>query len=701
MTLKTKIIATDTASLVKSLNTRLESLGLTLKVDTTQGGILDTVAFIASKMDNSNLAKLARMGTPEILAKVENAAKLCGPDNIFIYTGTKEDVAYIKQQAIEKGEEGALPNYKPNHRIHHDLPQEQGRLTKQTFYLAEPGQEISSSQNRMDRTEGLALIANKMSGMMKGKTMFVSLISRGPIGSHGANPALGISSSTWVLDNARLLYRDNFEGFDADVAKKGYYFTNIHSEGTNTPEGLKDAGIFMDLNGNRFQDETTYSFGTTYAGNTLLFKKGHHRFAINKAIYQNRGQELAEHMFITAIEDHRLSGTKWIAGAAPSGCGKTTTAMAGTKFIGDDLAQMWIENGKVRSVNPEDGVFAIVEDSNQEGDPMLMDVIRNSATDEVLWSNVLIDPSGTPRYVNDGLGEYPASGTNYQGLWINETKDAKGNPAMFQRDKFGSIVEKDGEPVLIPMSHPNSRATVAGASLANYDVVSADNPDGVDTTIFTYSGRDADTMPPVWKADTIIQGVAIGANIVSKATATEVGASGVKRAPWANLPFNPGLAGDYMDAQIKFFGNTKIEEEPTMAGLNYFLTDEARGGKSSDLLGEKKDVKVWLKWLALNDENVLSGISSPIGTLPKFDDLKNLFTSEINKEYSQDLYDKQFSLYTHKIIARIDMQVEAYGKEENVPEAYFTEMSRQKAALLELSEKYGDIVTPDQLAKIQ
>ena len=85
--------------------------------------------------------------------------------------------------------------------------------------------------------------------------------------------------------------------------------------------------------------------------------------------------------------------------------------------------------------------------------------------------------------------------------------------------------------------------------------------DDVLARVFTYSGRDADTMPPVWAARTPDEGVVIGACIVSAATATEVGATGVKRAPWANAPFIPGALGDYMEAQFKFFGSEKIKKE--------------------------------------------------------------------------------------------------------------------------------------------
>ena len=38
---------------------------------------------------------------------------------------------------------------------------------------------------------------------------------------------------------------------------------------------------------------TTYSFNCTYAGNTLLLKKGNHRFAVDLATYYGGGEELS------------------------------------------------------------------------------------------------------------------------------------------------------------------------------------------------------------------------------------------------------------------------------------------------------------------------------------------------------------------------------------------------------------------------
>jgi phosphoenolpyruvate carboxykinase (GTP) len=248
------------------------------------------------------------------------------------------------------------------------------------------------------------------------------------------------------------------------------------------------------------------------------------------------------------------------------------------------------------------------------------------------------------------------------------------------------------------MSHPNSRCTLASASLANYSDVAEDSA-GVETRVITYSGRDSDTMPPVWVAKNPDQGVVIGACIVSAATATEVGATGVRRAPWANAPFIPGALGDYMDSQFQFFGSSAIAEDrrPILAGLNYFLTHQARGGNDQGLLGEKRDVKVWLAWLERRAHGDVDAIDTPIGYLPLYDDLKELFREIIDKEYPLELYNKQFSLYIDNILARVDLQTEAYGKEPNIPNRLFDVLNQQRNELAALKEQYGPIASPADL----
>ena len=622
-----------------------------------------------NRLDEKNLSRIQEIKNSEVAVKIANSIAMCEPETIFINTGSESDRAYIREMALKNGEEANLPM--DGHTIHFDLKDEQGRIIDRTYYISNEGEDISSLANKMDRAKALIDIRDKMTGIMRGKTMIVGFYMRGPIGSPASNPALEITSSGYVSHSAEILYRNAFSNFDKEVDRRGHFYTNIHSEGRNRPEDLPNARVFMDRS-----HRTTYSFNCTYAGNTLLLKKGNHRFSVDKAVYENRGNELSEHMFITGIEAPGGRIT-WCTGAAPSGCGKTTTAMAGHHFVGDDLAQMWIdENGSIRSINPECGIFGIVEDVNREGDPYLMKLLREPGT-EVIWSNVLIDENGVPHWTGNGENP-PLRGKNFQGDWEKGMTDEHGKE--------------------IPISHPNSRCTLTSSALANYSSMS-EEPNGVETRVVTYSGRDSDTMPPVWAAQNPDEGVVIGACIVSAATATEVGATGVKRAPWANAPFIPGSLAEYMDAQFKFFGNEKIaqDKKPVMAGLNYFLTDKARGGTSSKLIGEKRDVKVWLAWLERLAHNEVDVIKTPVGNLPTFDDLKNLFKTIIDKEYTEELYVKQFSLYIDNIVSRIDMQLEAYGKEPDIPEKLFEILKAQKEGLAALRNTYGSVVTPSQL----
>jgi len=637
------------------------------------GGITtfsDAMQVIEAQLDAANNTKIAAIKNEDALVKIANAITICKPDRVFIDTGSAEDIEWIRQYSLEKGEEKPLA--KKGHTIHFDLPQDQARLINQTYYIINEGEQMSSLAKSTLRSDAIDYVRQYVDGIMEGKTMMIGFFSRGPVGAEASIPAIEISSSAYVMHSGELLYRNCYADFDAEVERAGLFFTNVHSEGDNTPEDVPNARIFMDRSW-----QTTFSTFCTYAGNTLLLKKGNHRFSVDYTTYYKLAEQLSEHMFITGMTGPGGRKT-FFAGAAPSGCGKTTTAMVGSDFIGDDLAQIWIaDDGTIRGINPEKGIFGIVEDVNKEGDPYLMDCLRGDGT-EVIWSNVLIDDQGVPHWVGNGE-DPPKKGTNFQGEWYEGKTDDTGKP--------------------VPMSHKNSRCTLLASAIKNHATDKAEDPAGLPLKVFTYSGRDADTMPPVWVARNADEGVVIGASIVSQATAMEVGATGVNRQPWANAPFIPGALGDYMDAQFKFFNSDKFaaHAKPVLAGLNYFLTHASRGGSGSGLLGEKKDVRAWLGWLELYANGDVDAISTPMGMLPRYEDLKKLFTS-INKEYPKSLYDMQFALYVDNIVQRIDLQREAYSKEEKIPGRLFEIYTQQKDELLALKEQYGAVVPIDDLA---
>ena len=623
------------------------------------------------KMDRESLDRIGKIKNEEALLKIANAIAMCEPDRTWVDTGSEADMAAIRKWSIEKGEEAPLAM--EGHTIHFDLPKEQARIVDRTSYIVNEDEDISVLARKTPRSEALEYLTKWMKGIARGKTLMIGFFNRGPAGAPATLPALEISTSTYVMHSAAILYRNSYHTFDAEVERTGLFLTNVHSEGPNRDEDLPNARVFMDRSW-----LTTFSIFCTYAGNTLLMKKGNHRFAVDLATYFQQGQQLSEHMFITGMTGPDGRKT-YLAGAAPSGCGKTTTAMVGTDFIGDDLAQMWIAgDGTLRAVNPEKGIFGIVEDVNRAGDPHLMKCLREPGT-EIIWSNVLIDDDRVPHWVGSGE-EPPKKGFNFQGEWFEGKTDAAGN--------------------LVPISHPNARVTLSNAAIGNYNEAVAEDARGAHIRVITYSGRDSDTMPPIWVAKSPDHGVVIGASIVSAATATEVGATGVKRQPWANAPFIPGALADYMNVQFKFFNSKDLKDgdRPIMAGLNYFLTEGNRGGEGTRLLGEKRDVRVWLGWLERRAHGDVDAIETPIGFVPKYEDLKTLF-SEIGKDYPRELYDKQFSFYIDKIVARIDLQKEAYGKETDVPPRLFEVYAEQREGLTALRERYGAVVTPDQLVK--
>ena len=624
-------------------------------------------ALFEIRCDQEDVTKLSKITNEEALLKIANAISMTNPDAVFVNTGSDADVQKVREMSLKKGEEQPLAM--EGHTIHFDLAQEQARIIDRTFYIVNEGEEVSVLAKRILRDEAYEYVKTHMTGIAKGKTLLVGFFSRGPIGAQTAIPALEITTSTYVMHSANILYRHVYDRFDEEVLRLGLFLTNVHSEGPNRPEDLPNARVFMDRSW-----LTTFSMFCTYAGNTLLLKKGNHRFAVDLATYYRREQELSEHMYITGLTGPGGRKT-FCAGAAPSGCGKTTTAMVGTDFIGDDLAQLWITgDGTLRGINPEKGIFGIVRDVNRESDPYLIRALREEGA-EVIWTNVLIDENRVPHWVGNGE-QHPKKGINFQGEW------------------WEGKTEKNGKP--IPLSNPNARCTVDNKFIGNYNETAAEDPRGVEIKVITYSGRDSDTMPPVWVAKNPDQGVVIGASVLSAATATEVGAKGIRRQPWANEPFIPGPLADYMDAQFAFFNSDKLKTKPIMAGLNYFLTFGARGGEGDGLLGEKRDVKVWLGWLELRAHGDVGAIETPIGFIPTYEDLKELFAG-IGKEYPQELYDKQFVFYVDNIIARIDLQEEAYGKEENIPAKLFEVYAEQRKGLEALKAQYGPIVSVEQL----
>lgn len=627
--------------------------------------------YLISLMDEANQKKMMECSA-EVLAPIYNGATRMTPSSIFINTGSPEDVAYIREKALEVGEEFQLAHKR--HTCHFDGPNDQGRDTANTKYLAYADTEISSLQKKEELQAGVVEARNIITNIMRTKEMIISFISRGPVGSPVSDPTLQVTDSFYVTHSEFLLYRMMDPAtFSRDVEEKGYMFVNYHSAGrlteTKVSADLQNRRIYMDVE--RFR---SYSSNNQYAGNSIAPKKINHRFANMNNIRNYFGERLDEHMFIAgfAMEDEIV----YFGGAYPSGCGKTGTAMTGTHLVGDDLAKIFIdkETGEVRAVNPEKGMFGIIEGVNQQDDPETLKVLEGPEN-EVIFSNLLVS-DGRPYW--NGMGEtLPQRGVNYLGKWTSQS----GTQA----------------------SHKNARFTITLDALENYDTAT-EAPQGVKLSGLLFGGRDYTTMPTIVMAHDWMSTVVHGAIIRSATTATEIGADGSeKRSPFANEAFFPGPLAHYINHYKAFGENPAINKDNLPSGfqVNYWLHKSGRGslapGESDGLIGEKRDTKVWMRIMALMHQGKVETIWTPIGRIPKYQDLKKLFTEIIDKEYSKATYTKQFSLYVDNLVERVDMSITEFSKEKGMHDAFFRVLNTWRRDLIALGAAIGPIVTPDQM----
>jgi phosphoenolpyruvate carboxykinase (GTP) len=500
-----------------------------------------------------------------------------------------------------------------------------------------------------------------MDGVMEGKEVVIRFFSLGPVGSKFSLLAFQMTDSYYVAHSEDILYRAAYEEFKR-MDGSDDFFTFIHSAGQLTDRGvtknIDKRRIYIDLKGNK-----VLTVNNQYAGNSLGLKKLALRLAIYKA---NNEDWLAEHMFLMGSKPKGKDRITYFAGAYPSACGKTSTAMIpGQTIVGDDIAYLRADKGMAYAVNIEQGIFGIITDVNPEDDPLISEVLASPR--ELIFSNILIN-DGKPYWINMGK-DLPSEGMNhYSDNWTLGTKD------------------KDGKEV--GHAHKNSRYTMRIEELENADP-NLNDPDGVPVRGIIYGGRDSDTSVPVYQSLNWTHGVAIGATIESETTSATLGKEGVRAfSPMANMDFLVVPLGTYIKNHIRF-GNG-LDNPPLVFATNYFLK------KDGKFLNHKVDKKVWLMWMDGRVHNEYQAIETPIGYIPLYEDIKNLFKEIFGREYTKAEYDEQFSIRTTQWLDKIARMEEIYNKEDEVPQEFLAILQEQKERLQAAKEKYGKAtILPD------
>jgi phosphoenolpyruvate carboxykinase (GTP) len=619
---------------------------------------------LKSKMDESSFSKLTFIKNHKLYEFIAEYIEICNPGSVFVSNSSKEDLEYIRKKAVENHEEAHLKI--TGHTIHFDAYGDQGRDKTNTKILIEKGEELDKSIETGDRETHLGEVREILKDVMKGRELFVCFYTLGPENSIFSIPSVQLTDSAYVAHSENILYRQGYYEF-VRLGGDARFFKFVHSEGELderfVSKNLDKRRIYIDLKG-----ETVYSVNTQYGGNTIGLKKLAMRLAIDRC---SREGWLTEHMLVMGV--HGPNGrVTYFTGAFPSMCGKTSTAMLeGETIVGDDIAYLREKDSTAFAVNVEKGMFGIIQGVNSKDDPIQWKALHTP--NEIIFSNVLILEDGSLYWIGKD-DNIPDRGYNHSGKWYKGKVDLKGKE--------------------IPPSHPNARFTLSLDTLENIDS-KFNNPGGVLLGGIIYGGRDSDTWVPVCESFNWEHGIVTkGASIESETTAATLGKEGVREFnPMSNLDFLSIPIGKYIEINLEF--GKKLMKAPLIFGVNYFLK-----GKDGKFLNEKNDKKIWLKWMELRVHSEVGALKTPVGYIPKYEDLKKLFKEVLNKDYSYEDYVNQFTIRVPENLAKNERVTNIYANIKATPQLLFDVLKRERERLIEAKEKLGDYIIPDKFPEV-
>ncbi|NCB01100.1 MAG: phosphoenolpyruvate carboxykinase (GTP) [Spirochaetia bacterium] len=619
---------------------------------------------LKSKMSEESYGKVEALKNPKIVDFIGFFAEHCDPASIYVCDDSEKDVQYVRDMALTKGEEHPLANSKQT--IHWDGYGDQARDKKNTrFMVYKENLENMSSMNSIEYEEGLAEIMNIAKGNMSGKDAVVQFFSEGPTESVFTIPCIQFTDSWYVAHSEFILYRSAYNHFlKMKEDEKDDFFRFIHSAGKLDERGcsvnLDKRRIYMDT-----QNNIVYSMNAQYAGNSVGLKKHSMRLAINKS-----GKEgwLCEHMFVMAAVDNDKKRKTYFAGAYPSACGKTSTAMIpGEQIVGDDIAYFRNLNGEFRAVNVEFGMFGIIKDVNEQDDPVIYEnLLKNQ---EVIFSNILRGKDMKPYWLGMGV-DAPDEGMNHFGEWKKGVTDSTGKE--------------------VGVAHGNARYTMRLDYLENIDKAGFEAKDGVKIEGVLYGGRDSDITVPVEESPNWKDGILLkAATLESETTSATLGAEGVRTpSPMANMDFVSYPLGKYTMNNIAF--GEGVKDIPKVFSNNYFMR-----GKDGKFMTSKLAKKVWLHWAEGRIHNEYKSLDTPTGKIPLYDDLKVLFKKHLNEDFSEADYNYLFTFRCTKWIEKLERAKKFYAKmDKNTPQEIFDYWDAAIAKISKAHDTYGDEILP-------